>query len=203
MTLTSTSLQDGQPIHPKFALGTPDGYDEAAVFNVSPHLAWSDVPPATRAFVVTCIDPDAPADGSDAGKPGVTIPSDAARTDFVHWVLYDIPSDRRELGEGEDAVGQTKRGKEALAKAYGVRGQNDYTGWFAGDADLEGTYHGYDGPYPPPNDERTHRYVFTVYALDTDTLGLEPGATRSDVDAAMDGHVLEQASIHGTYTLYL
>jgi len=203
MTLTSTSIQDGQPIHPTFALGRPSGFDEAAVFNVSPHLAWDDVPPVTRSFVVACIDPDAPADGSDAGKPGVTIPENASRTDFVHWVLYDIPAGRRALGEGEDSVGQTVGGKDAQTKAYGVRGQNDYTGWFAGDPTLGGTYHGYDGPYPPPNDERTHRYVFTVYALGTDTLGLGPGAAWKDVEAAMAGRVLEHASIQGTYTLNL
>lgn len=201
MTLSSTSFHDGQPLHPKFALGVTPGYDEAAVFNVSPNLSWSDVPPATRSFVVTAVDPDAPASREDVGVPGKKVAKDRPRTDFVHWVLYDIPADRRELGEGEDSVGQTPRGKDASAKAYGVRGQNDYTGWFAGDADLEGTYHGYDGPYPPPNDERVHRYVFTVYALDTDTLGLAPGASRRDVEAAMNGHVLEQASIHGTYTL--
>ncbi len=40
---------------------------------------------------------------------------------------------------------------------------------------MAGAYHGYDGPYPPFNDARVHRYVFTVVALDTDTLGLAAG----------------------------
>lgn len=200
MTLSSTSFADGQPLHPKFALGVTPGYDAAAVFNVSPHLAWADVPPATRSFVVTCIDPDAP-ESKETDASG-QIPEDRARTDFVHWVLYDVPADRRELGEGEDSVGQTARGKDASVRPYGTRGQNGYTAYFEGDTDLEGAYHGYDGPYPPFNDARVHRYVFTVYALDADTLGLAPGATWEAVKAALKGHVLEQAAVHGTYTLH-
>ena len=196
MTLTSTSIADGAAIDPAFAMGAPDGTTPG---NRSPHLAWDDVPEGTRSFVVTCVDPDAPT----SAEPDATgrIPADRARTDFVHWVLYDVGADVRDLAEGADSDGVTPRGKPVDGAAVGRRGQNDYTGYFAGDADMGGVYTGYDGPYPPPIDLRVHRYRFTVHALDIATLGLDAGATLADVADAMRGHVLASATITGTYTL--
>ena len=81
------------------------------------------------------------------------------------------------------------------------RGRNDYTGWFAGDADMGGDWFGYDGPYPPPHDLRTHRYFFRLFALDVATLGLPPAFTAADVLRAMHGHVLAEASTYGSYSL--
>ena len=96
--------------------------------------------------------------------------------------------DRMDAGAGDDqVVGQ---------------GGNDYTGWFAGDAELGGDYFGYDGPYPPPNDLRTHRYFFRLFALDVATLDLPPKFTAGDVLRAMQGHVLAEAAIYGTYSLH-
>ena len=53
-----------------------------------------------------------------------------------------------------------------------VTGQNGYRGLFEGNADLEGTYGGWDGPFPPWNDELVHHYVTTVSALDVASVGL-------------------------------
>jgi Raf kinase inhibitor-like YbhB/YbcL family protein len=83
----------------------------------------------------------------------------------------------------------------------GRHGLNDYTGWFAGDSDMEGKYFGYDGPGPPWNDELVHRYQFTVYALDVPRLTIEGEFNGADVLAAIQGHVLDEATITGTYTL--
>ena len=58
---------------------------------------------------------------------------------------------------------------------------------------------GYDGPYPPPHDLRTHRYFFRVFALDVERLELPAVFTASDVFRAMQGHVLAEASTYGTY----
>ena len=80
-------------------------------------------------------------------------------------------------------------------------GQNDYTGWFAGDADMEGQYYGYDGPCPPWNDSIMHHYVFTVYALDVETLPVDGELTGANVLTALEGHVLDKAAITVTYTL--
>ena len=59
------------------------------------------------------------------------------------------------------------------------QGLNDYTGWFAGDAQMGGDYYGYDGPYPPFNDLRGHRYFFRLFALDVGTLDLPARFTLS------------------------
>ena len=90
----------------------------------------------------------------------------------------------------------------AGSDAGGHRGLNDYTGWFAGDAAMGGDYFGYDGPYPPPHDARVHRYFFRVFALDVATLDLPAGFTAGDVFQAMHGHVLDEASTYGTYSLH-
>jgi len=55
---------------------------------------------------------------------------------------------------------------------------------------------GYNGPCPPP--DKVHRYFFKVYALDT-TLGLKSGATKSQLEAAMSGHILAQGEMIGKY----
>ena len=72
----------------------------------------------------------------------------------------------------------------------------------AGDPEMGGTYGGYDGPFPPFNDERLHHYHFVVYALDVPSLELEGDFTLDDVRAAIEGHVLDQGEIVGEYTLY-
>ena len=80
MKLHSDSFNHGRPIAPEFAMGAVNGFGG----NRNPHLAWSDVPAATRSFALLCIDPDAPSDASLAGKSGVEIPIDHVRADFVH-----------------------------------------------------------------------------------------------------------------------
>ncbi|HSR65911.1 MAG TPA: YbhB/YbcL family Raf kinase inhibitor-like protein, partial [Xanthomonadaceae bacterium] len=81
------------------------------------------------------------------------------------------------------------------------QGLNDYTGWFAGDAGMQGDYLGYDGPYPPANDLRLHRYFFRLFALDVERLALPERFTAADVLRAMHGHVLGEAALYGTYSL--
>ena len=66
---------------------------------------------------------------------------------------------------------------------------------------MAGTYRGYDGAYPPANDARVHRYFFRLFALDIATLPVDGDFTAAQVQAAMQGHVLAEAAIHGTYTL--
>ena len=101
------------------------------------------------------------------------------------------------------ATGSRKRGKQAPAGPEGARqGLNDYTGWFAGDADMGGDYFGYDGPYPPPNDLRLHRYFFRLFALDVDGCALPARFTAADVFHAMHAHVLGETAIYGTYSLH-
>jgi Raf kinase inhibitor-like YbhB/YbcL family protein len=202
MQLTSRSLQHGAPSPVANAMGQPAEGGAQPAPNKSPHLAWSGAPAGTRSYAVLCIDLDAPTKPDDVNKPDRTVPYDLPRAEFVHWVLVDIPKDVTELAEGIDSDGLTARGKPAEKRPYGVRGLNDYTGWFAGDAQMEGNYAGYDGPWPPFNDERRHRYVFTVYALDVESLGLSGNFGIQEVRKAMEGHILDQASIETTYAIY-
>ncbi len=202
MTLTSESLTDGQPCPPRFAFCVPSDGKATLGANRSPQLTWSDFPASTKSFALVFVDRDVPAFGDNVNTEGQTVEHDRKRTDFYHWVLVDIPADRTSLGAGDDSDGVTPRGKDLGPTPYGTRGRNDYTSWFQGDADMEGVYGGYDGPCPPWNDERIHRYELTVYALDTETLGLSGDFGGSDVIEALDGHVLDQASLTVTYHTY-
>ena len=199
MKITSSSFAHGAPIPEAFALGAPGGFGG----NRNPQLAWSDVPGGMRSFALLCIDTDAPTDASLAGKEGVEIPVDHVRGDFVHWVMVDLPPGLREIAAGSCSDGVQKGGKRTPAGPEGARqGLNDYTGWFAGDAGLRGEYFGYDGPYPPPNDLRTHRYFFRLFALDVERLDVDGAFTAGDVFRAMHGHVLAEAGTYGTYSLH-
>lgn len=198
MHLHSDSLRNGAPIDREFAAGDASGFAP----DRNPHLAWSGVPEGTRSFAVLCVDPDVPTVPETVGRTDVTVPVDQPRCDFVHWVMADIPADVRELAAGSCSDGFVAGGKPAPAGPAGSRqGLNDFTGWFAGTPGMAGDYLGYDGPYPPFNDERVHRYFFRVFALDVETLELPAPFTAADLHRAMHGHVLAEAALHGTYTL--
>lgn len=101
---------------------------------------------------------------------------DAPNRHFTHWVAYDIPVNLRHLPEGV--------ANQATLPNGGVQGQNDF-------GQL-----GYGGPCPPNG---THRYFFKLHALDT-LLALPAGASKADVMAAMEGHVLTAVELMGRYT---
>jgi Raf kinase inhibitor-like YbhB/YbcL family protein len=100
---------------------------------------------------------------------------DAPMGTWVHWVVYNLPPSVRQLPEAFPADKERPDGTR--------QGRTDF-----------GRI-GYGGPCPPSG---THRYVFTLYALDT-VLSLAPGATKAAVEAAMQGHILAQAQLIGTY----
>jgi len=95
---------------------------------------------------------------------------------FTHWVLFNIPPDSRELPEAVPIQAELARGA--------LQGKTDF-----------GRI-GYGGPCPPPG--RPHRYQFTLYALDQ-PLGLEGGASKKQLLSAMEGHILAQGQLTGTY----
>ncbi|MEN5203375.1 YbhB/YbcL family Raf kinase inhibitor-like protein [Stenotrophomonas sp. TWI700] len=198
MHLSSDSITNGQPIPATFAAGNAEGFAP----NRNPQLAWHDVPAGTRSFALLCIDPDVPTVPDTVGREDCTVPRDQPRAHFTHWAMADIPADVHALAAGSCSDGFTVRGKTQPAGPAGSRqGVNDFTGWFAGNPDMAGQYLGYDGPYPPFNDERVHRYFFRVFALNVAQLALPTPFTGADVLRAMQGHVLAEASLHGTYTL--
>jgi len=206
MRLWSTSWSNGDRIPARYAAGKLDAAGQPTFSdNLNPHLAWDDVPAGTKSFTLICHDFDVPSRGDDVNKTDREVPSDLPRVDFFHWVMVDLPASTRELGEGEFSRGFTARGKPAAIGKPGLGGArlglNDYTGWFAGNADMGGDYYGYDGPYPPPNDLRLHRYFFRLFALDAERLAVPDRFTAADVFAAMQGHVLTEASTWGSYSL--
>lgn len=101
---------------------------------------------------------------------------DAPMGIWVHWVVYDIPASENSLPEGLNADPHLPSG--------GKQGVNDFRRY------------GFGGPCPPKG--KPHRYFFKLYALDN-SLDLEPGASKSDVEKAMKGHVLAEASLMGRY----
>ncbi len=203
MKLISNSLSDGWRIPGEFAFCIPDPEHHVCLGkNLNPHLAWRDVPAGTLSFAIICHDPDVPSKGDDVNQEGRTVPASLLRVDFFHWVLFDLPAKVDEIESGAFSSEVTPRGKAGPHAPFGARqGINDYTGWFAGDNDMRGDYYGYDGPCPPWNDEIVHHYVFTVFALDVAKLDCAARATGHDVRTAMQGHILAEASLIGTYTL--
>ena len=200
MKIHSDSFEHGKPIPPDFAMGARDGKDGFGG-NRNPHLSWSEAPEGTRSFVLLCIDTDAPTDGALVADASVEIPVAHPRGDFFHWTVVDIPADARAIAAGSCSAGITAHGKPAGHAASGRSGLNDYTGWFAGDAQMKGNYFGYDGPCPPWNDSIRHRYVFTVFALDIPRVPVDGAFTGQQVREAIAGHILAQASLTGTYSL--
>jgi Raf kinase inhibitor-like YbhB/YbcL family protein len=200
-TITIDAWPNGGKIPDCYAFCRPDEGSIGLSENRSPRISWSGAPAGTRSFAILCHDPDVPSRADDVNQPGKIVPASLPRVDFYHWVLVDVPATLSEIPEGGDSDGVTARGKPPGKSAYGVRGINNYTDWFAGDADMAGDYGGYDGPCPPWNDELVHHYHFTVYALDVPTLGLTDAFGGEDAKAAMAPHTLACASWVGTYTL--
>jgi hypothetical protein len=170
--------------------------------NISPHIAWQEVPSGTKSLAVVCHDPDAPSSADDVNREDREVPADLPRVDFYHWLLVDIDPQLAELAEGLFADGVVPGGKRSEQGAHGTRqGVNDYTDFLAGSEELRGIYYGYDGPCPPWNDAIAHRYVFTLYALDVEQAPVASGFRGGDLLEALRGHILAQDAITTTYSL--
>jgi hypothetical protein len=100
---------------------------------------------------------------------------DAPGGTWVHWVYYDIPREVRELPEGVEPTEHPGPG--------GTQGVNDFGNI------------GYGGPCPPGGE---HRYYFKLYAIDKE-LKLKPGLSKKKVLSTIEGHVLDEARIMGTF----
>lgn len=205
MKLWSDSFKDGGNIPGEFAFCIIDPVNHVAMAsNKNPHFAWSDLPDATKSLALICHDMDVPSRGDDVNQEGKNVPADLPRVDFFHWTLIDLPAGITSIAAGQFSREVTPRGKPGpdVAGNQNLRhGINDYTGWFAGDADMKGDYFGYDGPCPPWNDSIVHRYVFTLYALDIERIPVEGHFTGHQVRDAIKGHILDQAQIVGKYSL--
>ncbi len=143
MTLTSPAFADGAAIPANYTCDGTDG---------SPPLHIANVPAGTKSLALIVDDPDAPV--------GI----------WVHWVVWDIPPQTREIGEDRLPAGARQ-------------GKNDWK------------RNGYGGPCPPSG---THRYFFRLYALDA-APAVGADATKKELERAMAGHILARAELKGTY----
>jgi hypothetical protein len=203
MQLMSSSFGHLTRIPDEFAFGVPDAAQRLRLGrNRNPHLYWSGLPSGTKSLVLLCVDSDVPTRADDVNQEGRVVPASLPRTDFYHWVMVDIPDTVREIAPGACSDGIVPRGKQSPAGPGGARqGLNDYTLWFAGDADMAGQYFGYDGPCPPWNDELLHCYHFLLYATNLARCPVAGAFTGQQVRAAIAGHVLAEATLTGSYSL--
>jgi len=118
----------------------------------------------------------APPNGTRALALTLTDP-DAPGGAFTHWVLYNLPANNGELSAGLPKQAELADGSRQGRTDFGKVG--------------------YGGPCPPPS--KPHRYVFTIYALDR-TLDVPAGATRSQVESAIQGHVLARGELTARYS---
>jgi Raf kinase inhibitor-like YbhB/YbcL family protein len=201
MKLISKSISHNEPVPGRCAFavqGDPIDFSD----NKNPHVSWVDVPNDAESLVLICHDPDVPSKPDDVNKEDREVPADLERMDFHHWVLVDIDPEIGQIEAGEFSSEVTARGKDGPEGPKGTRqGINDYTNWFEGDPDMEGTYFGYDGPCPPWNDSIVHHYHFTLYATDLEEIPVSGEFTGQDVLDAIDGHVLDKSKVVGTYSL--
>ncbi len=144
----SPAFEEGGMIPTKY---TCDGQ------NISPPLTWDSIPDGTKSLALISDDPDAP------------------MGTWVHWVLFNMPPNTKELRENIPA----KRILDNGAK----QGITDFRKI------------GYGGPCPPSG---THRYYFKLYALDTE-IHLDAGITKEQLLDAMEGHILAEGQLMGKY----
>lgn len=105
---------------------------------------------------------------------------DAPGRTFTHWILFNLPGDQTRLPRDVDV--ETEFSDRAPPPQEGTNDFDDV---------------GYGGPCPPTGDG-AHRYFFRLYALDA-VLDLDRGATKQQLMDAMNGHVLDETDLIGTY----
>ena len=158
-----TSPRAERKVHEVFSFGALDFAPGSIIpkrfaedSKISPRLVWSGVPEGTKSFAISITDPDLP--------PEFNFPRA-----FAHWLVIDIPPDTRELPEGASG---------SAAMPTGARELNSDFVTFK----IPGFGRGYGGPWPP---DRSHRYVFTLYALKIEHLDVADDANLGAFAAAV------------------
>lgn len=149
ISVSSSAFEEGGMIPSKY---TCDGQD------ISPPLKWEGIPEGTKSMALIADDPDAP------------------MGTWVHWVVWNIPPDVKELPESVSPDPQLPDGSRQGITDFGRPG--------------------YGGPCPPSG---LHRYYFKICALDT-ILDLPNRAKKADLLKATEGHVLAKGQLMGRYS---
>lgn len=149
--------------------------------NLSPSLSWSKAPNGTVSFALIAED------------------LDHATGSWVHWVVYNIPSDVTKLAAGIPT--STSKLPDGTTQGSNDFKNNGYEGPCPTEVIIAGVGEGYDmskGMMVPSG--AAHKYQFTIYALG-ENLDLEPGATKSQLLESMERHILGRATRTGKYQL--
>jgi phosphatidylethanolamine-binding protein (PEBP) family uncharacterized protein len=194
-------VEHEKPIPVAQALCTPtaDGKSNKVATPLRPTMRWSGVPKDAATLAVFMMDPDVPADFTDAGKEGKILPSDAKRQDFFHYGLVNLPASVTSIAGAESR--DTPRTGTELVNDLGINGYIS-------------PKTAYGGPCPPWNDARVHHYHFIVLALDKDapiaapaakecaTPSCQPDTAKNTFNRLISSpHVLAKGVTIGTYTL--
>jgi Raf kinase inhibitor-like YbhB/YbcL family protein len=196
------AIKYGHAIPSEYAFCMADGHGGmTAAGDKSPSISWSKGPAGTKSYAVIVYDTDSPAEHREwMNQKDHMLTRSVKRKIFFHMVLVDIPTNVTALPEGAASSGRVIHGKPADAIKIGVSGTSSYTQAFAANEALKGAYHGYDGPCSPWNDQNTHHYHFTVYALSVPSLGLSGDFGGEAAVAAMKGKVLAQGQLLAVYS---
>ena len=203
MKLTSSTFNhnDFIPERCAFCIKDPDNHT-AFGDNKNPQLSWSEIAEEAKSLVLICVDTSVPSSLENFNKEGKTIAAGLPRVEFIHWVMVDIQPGNGGVKEGACSDGITPGGKQDPNGPEGSRqGINDYTGFMAGDPEMQGNYFGYDGPCPPWNDELVHHYRFKLFACDFDICPVEGAFTGQNVFQTIEGHVIAETELVGLYSL--
>ncbi len=149
LKISSSSFKDGGVVPSKY---TCEGED------ISPQIGWGELPEGVKSLAFVCDDSDAPGG------------------DFVHWVIFNIPTEIDSLPEGIVAKDTLKFGA--------IQGMTDF-----------GSV-GYGGPCPPRGS--VHHYHFKLYGLDK-MLEADENATKDELLGKMEGHIVAKGEIVGLF----
>jgi phosphatidylethanolamine-binding protein (PEBP) family uncharacterized protein len=191
MSIAVEGVISGQPIPASQALcvATKDGKSKPVTRILRPTIRWSGAPEGTESIALFMMDPDVPADFTDAGQEGKILAVDSERQDFYHYGIVHLPADATQLLGG--VATRTPTVGMELLNDLGIHG-------------YVSPKTAYGGPCPPWNDARLHHYHFIVLALDAEAFANadEDATARDTFHRLMESpHVLASGTIVGTYTL--
>ena len=150
LLMYSAAFKNGERIPVQFTADGP---------NVSPPLSWGTSPATTKSFALICEDPDAP------------------MGTWIHWIIYDIPADKKGLEQNIPPKATLADGSKQGTTSFNKLG--------------------YGGPKPPPG--KPHRYFFKLFALDSMS-NLPPAIDASKFHAFVQGHIVAESDLMGTYS---
>jgi Raf kinase inhibitor-like YbhB/YbcL family protein len=156
MQLTSTSYQHKTSIPAKYAnTGVSGGQ------NISPQFSWSGIPAGTKSLVLAVID------------------IHPIASNWVHWMLANIPPNSTALPEGCSNTPKIPEGAKEMTNSFGEKG--------------------YGGPQPPSG-SGVHEYVATIYALDVDSVNLAGQLSERDLLKEIKSNILDKVVLTGYFS---